>query len=500
MNIIGFYHVLLKNHWQEIVQEQLDCLMNSGLYENAEDITVGAVGEKLDLELLKGILPSKFKIIWLGNNIEQFEFPTLSWMKFFADETKEKSAIFYIHTKGASFDKSHERGYNGGNYWRGYMNFYNITNWRNALNEIEINGADIVGVKFRDKKSTGNPHARPHFSGNFFWTHSDYVKKLPPIDSLNKSDRIEAEFWHGSAQPKAVSMCQDWVDYNTKGIWKNPKIIMKRNIVHTLCWNVFSEVEKAVEDLYRRNDKNDFMHVLVDLGFPLEFGDIIPDDMEKQKSLNTQKLKSLAEKYGSIYFKAQNIGVSQNWSQVAKFMQITQDDILICADPDERVQSDGWIKAMCDVMRYNKKYAWISLTMPEHFPILNESNIREYKYWDTRVWEIIGNLNWAQGGMSGSLICKMGGVIPHPQRYGIYGGLESATMIEIKKNAMTWGMLPDYVVKHTDEIPLLREWKDQIIHRIKEHGQMSFEKFLQMKKNGVFGVYNPSQPRILPEP
>ncbi len=39
---------------------------------------------------------------------------------------------------------------------------------------------------------------RPHFSGNFWWANSDYVKTLPPPLSLNRFDRYQAEFWIGS--------------------------------------------------------------------------------------------------------------------------------------------------------------------------------------------------------------------------------------------------------------------------------------------------------------
>lgn len=484
MKIVGFYHVLLKNHWQEIVTEQLECLVKSGLYDAIENIYIGCLGSHDDYIRLCHYFYFRLKItvIWMGEDINKYEFPTLSMLKVICDRSKEKIAIFYLHTKGASFDKLNQKGYEGGNYWRGYMNFYNIINWKNALHEIQM-GFDVVGVKLR--KANEPPARQLHFSGNFFWTHSDYVKKLPPIESLDQTNRFNAEFWHGKSNPKTFSMCQDWVDYNTKGIWKDPVVIEKRNIVHTLCWNIFQQVELAVDDLYRRNNKHDFIHVLVDLGFPLEYGDVIPEDLEAQKLINTEKLKTLAEKYGSIYFKAENIGVSQNWTQVTKFMNITEHDILLCADPDERVQSDGWVKAICDVMRYNKRYGWLSLTMPEHLDILNKDNVREYKYWDTRVWEIIGNLNWAQGGMSGALIKKMNGKIPHPERYSIYGGIESATMVHIKSNAMTWGMLPDYTVIHTNEVPLLRAWKDLIIHDIKRFGQITFEKFLQMKKEKV---------------
>lgn len=34
-----------------------------------------------------------------------------------------------------------------------------------------------------------------HFRGNFWWSKSDYIKKLPEISTLNNKDRVVAEMW-----------------------------------------------------------------------------------------------------------------------------------------------------------------------------------------------------------------------------------------------------------------------------------------------------------------
>jgi hypothetical protein len=56
-----------------------------------------------------------------------------------------------------------------------------------------------------------------HYSGNFFWFNSEYVSTLPPIDSLDKSNRYNAETWICLENPIAATACQLFVDYNTKG-------------------------------------------------------------------------------------------------------------------------------------------------------------------------------------------------------------------------------------------------------------------------------------------
>ena len=261
------------------------------------------------------------------------------------------------------------------------------------------------------------------------------------------------------------------------------------NYVMTLGWNFVSETEKAVKLLYQLNNKNDFKHLLVDLGFPLE-RDELPDNIEQSINNNTEKLKDLALKYGSEYVKFNNIGVSQNWSQVYDYLNINSGDVLICADPDEHPKNKGWVKAIGDVLRLRPEYGWISLTMPEHFSVLNGDNIIEKYAGDYRIWEIKGFLNWAQGGFSGQLLNKMGGV-PYLESHPIYGHIETASLEYMKNLGYTWCMLPDYVVEHTDfekgykwTSRLLREWKNFIIFDIDKFGQISLQDFLIKKKNG----------------
>jgi len=54
-------------------------------------------------------------------------------------------------------------------------------------------------------------------------------------------------------------------------------------------------------------------------------------------------------------------------------------------------------------------------------------------------------------------------------------------------------MLPDYIVEHTDyewghegTSKLLRLWKNLIIFKLKEYGQISFDEYLERKRNGEF--------------
>src|SRR3990167_8218008 len=203
--IIGFWHICMINNFMEIISEQLELLLQSELYDKSENIFVGCVGEIDELEKIRKLFSNytKIKILSLAS-IKNYEFPTLEIIKYKSDI--DEFYLFYIHTKGVSYSDN-----KGGKYWRDYMNYYNITKWRSAFLKLE-QGYDTCGVKLIEKGEFPM-----HYSGNFWWARSSYIKILPKIDTLNKEDRFSAEMWLCSKSPKAFSLCQNFADYNTKG-------------------------------------------------------------------------------------------------------------------------------------------------------------------------------------------------------------------------------------------------------------------------------------------
>lgn len=255
------------------------------------------------------------------------------------------------------------------------------------------------------------------------------------------------------------------------------------NYTHTLCWNLCSEVEKSVKLLYEQNDTLDFIHFIVDLEFPIDSDENI--DIDGAKKRNTKKLKEIASKYNSIYIKLENEGVSQNWTNVYKYIKenygFSDSDCLICIDPDERPTHNNWIKAVGEVLR--EGYAWASITMPEHHNCLNPTNTIRMEKNGIRYWEIIGSLNWAQGGFSGKFLNECGGVA-HMEDMEIYGGIEEASIYIMGQLGYKWCVLPDYGVIHTDyenghegASRLLREWKNHIVFGGEK--QITFEEWLK---------------------
>ena len=208
--IQGFYHICMINDYRSIVREQWDLIKSSGLLDAVDKIHIGCLGPKSDFNALVDLIYCDKIAFYHNISTSLFEFFTLNILHYQSGINDFNG--FYIHTKAVTWPK-HE----GGKYWRDYMNYYNITKWKDCLDNLE-KGYETCGVKLQSLRD--GPAHKMHYSGNFFWFKSQYIRTLVPINQLNVTNRLDAEMWIASACPIAATLCQMFVDYNTKGIFK----------------------------------------------------------------------------------------------------------------------------------------------------------------------------------------------------------------------------------------------------------------------------------------
>jgi hypothetical protein len=116
------------------------------------------------------------------------EFYTLKQIEMHCKSTITNDKILYIHTKGVTSNNNECI-----NDWRKYMLYFNVVQHEQASKELE--NYDTYGVDLVTEPTK-------HYSGNFWWSNSNHIKKLPPIDEISKADakailtiRHNAEFW-----------------------------------------------------------------------------------------------------------------------------------------------------------------------------------------------------------------------------------------------------------------------------------------------------------------
>lgn len=255
----------------------------------------------------------------------------------------------------------------------------------------------------------------------------------------------------------------------------------------TLGYNLVSEITRTTKLLYEQNNRKDFHHIIVDLGFPIVEQGKIPEDLGVAKLQNTIALTQLAQMYGSEYLALPNIGVSQNWTAVCNHINPQDDDIIIGADPDEIPQQEGWLKAMADVITHGGNIELASLINTDQIPVLEKWHLIEGTVQGHRIYLFPqGRLcAWALIGISGKLFKNLGREIPVPSNASRYGWIEHATNPRLTALGYNFCILRDYASVHTiwEKDSLYQDWKNHIVNNT-SNGQISFDEFITMKKEG----------------
>jgi hypothetical protein len=201
-----FYHIFLINNWVDIVKEQIETLTNSGLLE-VSTLNVGVFFDRKinnEEEILMGILLKvpNLNLMFINENDSFGESKTLNKLKEYSMIDTDNTNILYLHAKGVTqYNSVREKPVKE---WRLMMEHFLITNWEKCVEKLN-EGFDCCGINYQDHAANikGEKRLIQIFNGNFFWTKSDYVKKLD--DSILFEHRYSAENWILSSEHKVHS-------------------------------------------------------------------------------------------------------------------------------------------------------------------------------------------------------------------------------------------------------------------------------------------------------
>jgi len=175
------YHTYLVGNWEELVRKQLQRLIKSGLYDEADEIWVTSNiqdNSENDVEAYFSDY-SKIKLDLHKNN--NAEYPGIKKVKELGNI--DNSKILYFHTKGVSNnwvrceskEPSLEKIENV-NSWRECMEYYVIDKWRECVQLLE--DYDNVGVSCNGG----------WYWGNFWWSKSEHIKKTSEVGMWGRWD------------------------------------------------------------------------------------------------------------------------------------------------------------------------------------------------------------------------------------------------------------------------------------------------------------------------
>ncbi len=225
--IFIYLHICILNNWEEVTKNILTKINESGLINKIENIFLFVLGNITtdNLEKIKKIqeLNPKYKIKSFKNEVNTYERLTLNQLLDDCKNKYENCKILYLHSKGITRYKQH--CYPNIVDWVEYLLYYNVTKYEECLNAL--NECDTCSINFRNDKRflnrTANNH-RYHYSGNFWWANSDYIKTLNNLEIReNFKDNqeytiyyLEPEMWICSKAKKCMCLNDSNIDHYNK--------------------------------------------------------------------------------------------------------------------------------------------------------------------------------------------------------------------------------------------------------------------------------------------
>lgn len=242
--IVCFLHSCTMSIWgTEILDNMIKYIVESGLINVLDYVFINNVGIKIDINKYHTISP-KFIITNHSSDTNIFENCTLRLMHFFC-QYNPNYKILYMHTKGVSYDRTHIY-IPGVTDWTNFMLFCLVSKYKECLEVLDH--VDAVGCDYYHNydDASGTKRFPSHFSGNFWWASSDYLKTLSVYELSNKHD---AEFWLFTGDPIFVNVhsCQNkyWGHYANRYHLSEYENVVSVNFKH-----IISNLKSHVNILY----------------------------------------------------------------------------------------------------------------------------------------------------------------------------------------------------------------------------------------------------------
>ena len=174
MNNYIYIHICCINNWKDIFNKLFFNIKESGLYNIITKIKCNFLTKnKEDAYYIKD---DKIEIIGIKDDLNSYEPSTLNLL--YEHAFLEKFNVLYIHTKGVKHNNTNPCVTD----WTHYLSYFNMYKYDICIKNLEE--YDTVGVNLQDVPQL-------HYSGNFWWSKSDYIKKLKRCENSYHSP----EFW-----------------------------------------------------------------------------------------------------------------------------------------------------------------------------------------------------------------------------------------------------------------------------------------------------------------
>lgn len=181
MNIEIFYHMYCINDCVNRFAKTYNKIYNSGLIELCNSVNVVLVGD-VDVDRYTTQIGHYKKVKTTCHSSDTFgEMNTIKAIYDFCQNNSD-SYVLYLHSKGAS------RGSNPNvTAWVDYMEYFLIEKHQTCFEKLKE--YDAVGVEYHETP-------KKHYSGNFWWANSSYIKRHKTFDQGLQTSSITDPRWY----------------------------------------------------------------------------------------------------------------------------------------------------------------------------------------------------------------------------------------------------------------------------------------------------------------
>jgi hypothetical protein len=172
-----FLHSCNLNNDLHVINSMMTTLEDTDIINNVDKLFIFNYGLPLNL-----VTKENTSIINMPNNVNEYENPTIKIIELFSAHNFN-CKILYIHTKGVSHNRT-SLSLNTIDDWRNYLLYMLCKHYKVCLNYLDT--FDCVGCNF-------SPLPFPHFSGNFWWANSNYIKNMNRV--LPLGTKHAPEWW-----------------------------------------------------------------------------------------------------------------------------------------------------------------------------------------------------------------------------------------------------------------------------------------------------------------
>jgi hypothetical protein len=182
-----YYHIYAIDGVESIIEEQLSLMKTHFNFEHIINIGICLSEENIPIDniikLIKKYNKSNHIVVCNIKN-ECNEFVTLDLIETHKSTFDDNDLIFYLHTKGASKQKSDD--YKENVIWRNRMQDVNIKNHNYVFNLFNSTDFNTYGLLLENVNNL-------IYSGNFWWVKGKYIK------TINIED-VEKNRWNAESQ------------------------------------------------------------------------------------------------------------------------------------------------------------------------------------------------------------------------------------------------------------------------------------------------------------